>query len=97
MRGVTAPHDTYKDWDAIDWCSIRKKVKKLQNRIAKAIRKRKYNKTKALQRILTHSYYAKLLAVRRVVTNKGKKTPGVDGIILRFSWYAPVFLIRLNG
>ena len=38
---------------------------------------------RSLQRILTHSFYAKCLAVKRVVTNKGAKTPGVDGILWR--------------
>jgi RNA-directed DNA polymerase len=38
-------------------------------------------KTKALQRILTHSFFAKLLAVKRVVQNQGAKTPGVDNVI----------------
>ena len=32
-----------------------------------------------MQYLLTHSYYAKLLAVRRITQNKGKKTPGIDG------------------
>jgi len=31
-----------------------------------------------LQRLLTHSYSGKVLAVRRVTENQGKKTPGVD-------------------
>jgi RNA-directed DNA polymerase len=31
-----------------------------------------------LQRLLTHSYSGKVLAVRRVTENNGKKTPGVD-------------------
>ena len=33
---------------------------------------------RALQHLLTHSYSAKVLAVRRVTENAGKKTPGVD-------------------
>jgi len=33
-----APYNTSKDWDAINWREIRKKVRKLQNRIAKAVR-----------------------------------------------------------
>jgi RNA-directed DNA polymerase len=40
---------------------------------------------KALQRLLTHSFMAKALAVRRVTENQGKKTPGVDGKI----WNTP--------
>ena len=34
---------------------------------------------KALQRLLTHSFSGKALAVRRVTENDGKKTAGVDG------------------
>ena len=50
-------------------------------RIAKAVKEKKPGKVKALQWILTHSHYAKALAVKRVTSNKGKKTPGVDGIL----------------
>jgi RNA-directed DNA polymerase len=32
-----------------------------------------------LQFILTRSYSARCLAVRRVVENPGRRTPGVDG------------------
>ena len=55
-------------------------VKSLQLRIAKAIREGKPGKAKALQWILTHSFNAKLLAVKRVTENKGKRTPGVDNV-----------------
>lgn len=55
-------------------------------RIAKAVREGKgANTIKALQWILSHSFSAKLLAVRRVTENKGAKTPGVDGRI----WNTP--------
>ena len=33
-----------------------------------------YNKVKSLQWLLTHSFYAKALAVKRVTSNKGKNT-----------------------
>jgi RNA-directed DNA polymerase len=51
-------------------------------RIAKAIQNGRQGKAKALQWLLTHSRYAKLLAVRRVTQNRGRKTPGVDKVIL---------------
>ncbi len=65
-------------WSSIDWGAVESHVRRLQMRIAKAIREKKHNKAKALQWILTHSHYAKLLAVKRVTQNKGNKTPGVD-------------------
>jgi RNA-directed DNA polymerase len=50
-------------------------------RIAKAVKAGQQGKVRALQWILTHSFYAKALAVKRVTTNKGKKTPGIDGVL----------------
>jgi RNA-directed DNA polymerase len=50
-------------------------------RIAKAVKESRWNKVKVLQYLLTRSLSAKLLVVRRVTSNKGKKTPGIDGIL----------------
>nr|WP_234704715.1 reverse transcriptase N-terminal domain-containing protein [Sinorhizobium meliloti] len=36
-------------------------------------------KVQALQRLLTRSQSGKMLAVKRVTENRGKRTPGVDG------------------
>ena len=72
-------------WNSIKWRKVGQRVKKLQMRIAKAVRERRYRLAKSLQWLLTHSFYAKLFAVRRVVTNKGRCTPGVDGKI----WNTP--------
>jgi RNA-directed DNA polymerase len=69
------------DWKSIEWKTVERKVRKLQVRIAKAVREGRRRKVKSLQWLLTHSYHAKLLAVKRVVTNKGSKTPGVDGVV----------------
>jgi RNA-directed DNA polymerase len=73
------------EWDAIPWLEVKKKVERLQMRIAKATREGKHRKAASLQWILTHSYYAKLLAVKRVTTNKGKNTAGVDNVVWRTS------------
>jgi RNA-directed DNA polymerase len=69
------------NWNSINWKKVERKVKELQIRIAKAFGEGSYRKAQSLQWLLTHSYHAKLLAVKRVVTNKGKRTPGVDGEI----------------
>ena len=45
---------------------------------------------KRLQYLLTHSYYAKVLAVRKVTTNKGENTPGVDNQL----WSTPASKMR---
>ena len=77
MIGASSADNT---WSSINWTSIEKSVYRLQMRIAKAIREGKRGKVKALQWILTHSLSAKLLAVKRVTSNSGSKTPGIDGI-----------------
>ena len=60
-------------WQDIDFANAEKCVKKLQMRIAKAVKERKWGKVKALQWTLTHSYYAKVLAVKQV-TEKQRET-----------------------
>jgi len=72
-------------WDSIDWTRCEVAVKKLQARIVKAQKEGRHNKVKALQWTLTHSFYAKALAVRRVTSNKGKRTAGVDHV----KWLTP--------
>lgn len=67
-----------KQWKNIDWIKAEKEVNRLQIRIAKAVQEKKWNTVKRIQYLLTHSYYAKALAVRKVTTNKGKNTAGVD-------------------
>ena len=69
------------DWPSIDWKKVNCNVRRLQARIVKAIKEKRWGKVKALQWLLTHSFSGKALAVRRVTENRGKKTPGVDGEI----------------
>ncbi|ASB50320.1 group II intron reverse transcriptase/maturase [Alkalitalea saponilacus] len=63
------------------WKKIHRNVRKLQVRIAKAVCESKFNKVKSLMWLLVNSYYAKLVAVFKVITNKGGKTPGVDNVV----------------
>ena len=68
-------------WKSIDWKKCEREVKKLQERIVKARKEGRHGKVKSLQWTLTHSFSAKAIAVKRVTTNEGKKTPGVDGVL----------------
>ena len=63
-------------WDAIDWRTIERQVQRLQMRIAKATRERRWGKVKALQWLLTHSFSGKALAVRRVTVLLPRPTTG---------------------
>lgn len=80
-RSLAGASSTKAARDAIDWHAAKAMVYRLQTRIAKAIKEQRWGKVKALQRLLTHSWSAKLLAVKRVSDNTGSRTPGVDGVI----------------
>ena len=82
-----APADRrqWNNWTDIDWVRCEAAVQKLQGRIVKAQKEGRPGKVKALQWTLTHSFYAKALAVKRVTSNKGKNTVGVDKIL----WTTP--------
>lgn len=85
MKLTDAPSTLSETWDKIHWKQAQREVLRLQMRIAKATREKRHRKAKALQWLLTHSYHAKLLAVKRVTTNNGRNTAGVDGV----TWSTP--------
>ncbi len=66
-------------WNNIAWKKVEKHVNRLQIRIAKAVKNGKGYLVKRLQYLLTHSFYGKLLAIRKVNQNRGKRTAGIDG------------------
>jgi RNA-directed DNA polymerase len=72
-------------WQSINWTRCEAEVRKLQVRIVKALKAKRVGKVKSLQHILVNSFAAKALAVRRVATNTGGSTAGVDGI----TWLTP--------
>lgn len=78
VSGAGASSPAEQMWGQVNWSHIDAEVKRLQMRIAKAVREGRWGKVKALQRLLTRSHSGKLLAVKRVTENRGKRTPGVD-------------------
>jgi RNA-directed DNA polymerase len=72
-KTTCAPPSPIEAWNQINWNRCRERVRKLQARIVKATQEGKWNKAKALQHLLTHSFSAKALAVKRVTGDKGKK------------------------
>jgi RNA-directed DNA polymerase len=82
---VSALSHVPQDWHAVSWRQVERNVKGMQIRIAKATREGKWRKVKALQRMLTRTLSAKLLAVKRVTENQGKRTVGIDGEL----WESP--------
>src|SRR6266481_1683011 len=84
MPAGAAPERT-PDWHSIEWKKAWRTVRRLQARIVKAVAKGRWNKVKALVYLLTHSFSGRALAILRVISNSGAKTPGVDGIL----WNTP--------
>ena len=69
------------EWKDINWRKVERYVLKLQQRIFQASSNGNFHLVRKLQRTLTRSYYARLLATRKVTQdNVGKKTAGVDGV-----------------
>jgi RNA-directed DNA polymerase len=69
------------EWSQINWRKVERYVFKLQKRIFQASRDGNIKLVRKLQRTLTRSYYARLLATRQITQdNSGKKTAGIDGI-----------------
>lgn len=81
----SAPSGVPHNWHAIDWQRVQRNVRGMQIRIAKATREGKWRRVTALQRMLTRSLCGKMLAVRRVTENQGKRTAGVDRVL----WKTP--------
>src|SRR5258708_1848240 len=88
-----APSDAAIAWDQLKWSRHERQVRRLQARIVKATREGRWGRVKILQRLLTHSFSGKALAVERVTGNKGKRTPGVDGAV----WLTPASKYKAIG
>lgn len=72
-------------WNKINWKDANIKVRKLQIEIASAYINKDFVRVSSLQDQLVRSFAARALAVRKVTSNKGRKTPGVDNVI----WDSP--------
>src|SRR5271168_3048198 len=83
LAGATP--DRVTDWHSINWKKVYRTVRRLQARIVKAVREGRWGKVQALVYLLTHSFSGRALAILRVVSNSGAKTPGVDGVL----WNTP--------
>jgi RNA-directed DNA polymerase len=71
-------------WSDIDWAAVEEAVRRLQGRIFRAAKAGDGARVKNLQKLLVRSRSAKMLAIRQVTQqNKGRKTPGIDGVVCK--------------
>jgi RNA-directed DNA polymerase len=68
-------------WQEIPWTKVQRHVFRLQKRIYQATQRGEVRTVRKLQNLLSKSWYARLLAVRRVTQdNTGRHTAGIDGV-----------------
>jgi RNA-directed DNA polymerase len=68
-------------WEDTDWPMVEARVRRIQERIFRATRAKHVAEVCNLQHMLAKSYFAWLLAVKRVTQeNSGRLTPGIDGL-----------------
>jgi len=68
------------EYHSIDFKKCEERVGKLQDRIARAHKENDLKAVRTYQNRLIHDFSARALAVKKVTSNPGKSTPGVDGI-----------------
>src|SRR5499427_1435589 len=68
-------------WQDIPWKKVHRHVFRLQKRIYRATQRGDVRTAHKLQKLMMKSWYARLLAVRRISQdNWGKRTAGIDGV-----------------
>lgn len=76
--------ERHTDWQGVNWRKANKCVRNLRQRIFRATREGDWRKVQSLQKLMLRSYSNTLLSVRRVTqVNQGKRTPGVDKVVLK--------------
>ncbi len=87
------------DWHDIDWRRAEDHLYQMQVQLVKHYRNGDWSKIISTQRMIANSFDAKCLAVKRVTSNRGKRTAGVDGVL----WSTPnakmdaVFTLKKRG
>jgi len=80
---VNGPEGDDLDWPSVDWQRVEDDVRRLRQRIFAASQVGDLKKVRNLQKLMLRSRANALLSVRRVTElNAGRKTAGVDGVIV---------------
>jgi RNA-directed DNA polymerase len=80
---VNGPEDETLDWDTIVWPVHEENVRRLRQRIFKAMKAQDLATVRNLQRMMLRSWSNTLISVRQVTQrNAGRGTPGVDGRVV---------------
>ena len=81
---VTTQDNTKIVWNAIDWRATHRSVNNLRQRIYRATVEGNLKRVRNLQKLQMRSRAAALAAIRQVTqVNQGRRTPGVDKIVVK--------------
>ena len=86
-----------KNYYNINWKQAYQKLLTLQYEILKAFRAGNKNLVLKKQYELTRSFVARPIAIRRITSNKGKNTPGIDGIRLTTYKQKTEYILKLKN
>jgi RNA-directed DNA polymerase len=99
-RATTQGQSLKVAWQDMPWKKVHRRVFHLQKRIDRATQRGEVSTAHKLQKLLVKSWYARLLAVRRVTQDhRGKHTAGMDGVksLTPHQRLALATAIRLDG
>jgi RNA-directed DNA polymerase len=86
------------DWSEVNWPQIEMSVRNLRQRIFRATREGNLKKVKFLQRLMLRSQANALVSVRRVTQlSAGRKTPGIDGVVVNTATGRHKLVQHLSG
>jgi RNA-directed DNA polymerase len=95
---VNGPEDTVHEWDAINWRLHEDNVRRLRQRIFKAVQDGDLVKARNLQKLLLRSWSNTLVSVRQATQrNTGRKTAGIDGEIALTSTARMELAVRVHS
>jgi RNA-directed DNA polymerase len=96
--GVNGPEDETLDWDAVNWRRHEDNVRRLRQRIFKAVRDGDWPKVRNLQKLMLRSWSNTLVSVRQATQrNTGRKTAGIDGEIALTSTARMELAVRVHS
>ena len=80
---ANGPEDDDLDWGLVNWPRVEDEVRRLRQRIFTASQAGDLKRVRSLQKLMLRSRANALVSVRRVTErNAGRKTAGVDGIVV---------------
>ena len=95
--GVNGPEDEVLDWDAVTWRRHEDNVRRLRQRIFKAVQDGDWPKVRNLQKLMLRSWSNTLVSVRQATQrNAGRKTAGIDGEVALTSTARMAMAVRVH-